>query len=62
MSNRQDLSDRVYLYFVEDEDARVCRDISDSAWNDQPKAFTAQLIAQTLIQVGDALRWLPRVD
>lgn len=50
-----DVTDRVYALLVEDEDARVCRDIPDSACNDQPAAFTRQLLAQTLTKIGDAL-------
>ena len=55
MTDRGDVADRVYEFLVEDEDARVCKDIPESACNDQPQAFTAQLAAQTLTKVGDAL-------
>jgi predicted MFS family arabinose efflux permease len=49
------IADKVYELLVEDEDARVCKDIPDSACNEQPRAFTAQLTAQTLTKIGDAL-------
>lgn len=51
----KDVTDKVYTLLVEDEEARICRDIPDSACNDQPSAFTRQLLAQTLTKVGDAL-------
>ncbi|TXS93632.1 MFS transporter [Parahaliea aestuarii] len=40
---------------AEDEDARVCRDIPEEACNDQPLAFTLQLLSQILTKIGDAL-------
>jgi len=46
---------KVYEFLAEDEDARVCRDIPESACNEQPYAFVAQLAAQTLTKIGDAL-------
>lgn len=49
------LSDRVYSALVEDEDARVCKDIPDSACNAQPRAFTLQLVSQIFTKLGDAL-------
>lgn len=49
------LADQIYGYLAEDEDARVCLDIPDSACDEQPRAFTLQLVAQTLTKVGDAL-------
>ena len=49
------IADKVYEFLVEDEDARVCKDIPESACNEQPRAFTAQLMAQTLTKIGDAL-------
>lgn len=45
----------LYTLLVEDEDARVCRDIPDAACNEQPAAFFRQLLAQTLTKIGDAL-------
>lgn len=49
------LTDRMYGYLAEDEDARVCKDIPDSACNDQPQAFMAHLWALTLTKLGDSL-------
>lgn len=48
-------SDRIYTVLVEDEDARVCKDIPDDACHEQPRAFTLQLLAQALTKLGDAL-------
>lgn len=49
------LADQVYGYLAEDEDARVCRDIPESACDEQPKSFTLQLAALTLTKLGDSL-------
>lgn len=54
-STANGLPDRVYSLLVEDEDARVCRDIPDAACDEQPRAFLLQWLAQTLTKVGDAL-------
>lgn len=51
----RDLPDQVYAFLVEDEDARVCRDIPESACHEQPRAFVLQLAAQSLTKIGDAL-------
>ena len=51
----QDTSDKIYTLLVEDEDARVCRDIPEEACAEQPEAFTRQLLAQTLTKIGDSL-------
>lgn len=51
----RDFPQQVYTLLVEDEDARVCRDIPDSACHEQPRAFILQLTAQTLTKIGDAL-------
>ena len=48
-------SDRIYTLLVEDEDARVCRDIPEEACDEQPLAFITQLGAQILTKIGDAL-------
>lgn len=55
MSTERSLAEQIYGYLAEDEDARVCLDIPDSACREQPWAFTYQLVAQTLTKVGDAL-------
>ena len=48
-------ADDIYSFLVDDEDARVCRDIPDDACTDQPRAFTLQLAALTLTKLGDAI-------
>lgn len=48
-------AENIYSLLVEDEDARVCRDIPDDACNEQPQAFVRQLLAQTSTKIGDAL-------
>ena len=45
----------IYTLLVEDEDARVCRDIPDAACDEQPQSFVRQLVAQTLTKLGDAM-------
>ncbi|MDN7126040.1 MFS transporter permease [Pseudidiomarina sp. 1APR75-33.1] len=54
-SSERDLTERVYGYLAEDEDARVCKDIPEAACNDQPKAFVAHLIALSMTKLGDSL-------
>ena len=51
----KNVSDRIYTLLVEDEDARVCRDIPEEACDEQPTAFVRQLLAQTLTKIGDSL-------
>lgn len=51
----RELAEQIYGYLAEDEDARVCKDIPESACSEQPLAFTWQLIALTLTKLGDAL-------
>ena len=51
----RETTDNIYTLLVEDEDARVCRDIPDEACNEQPQAFVRQLLAQTFTKIGDAL-------
>ncbi|RLQ21783.1 MFS transporter permease [Seongchinamella sediminis] len=48
-------SESIYSLLVEDEDARVCKDIPDAACDEQPRAFIRQLLAQTFTKIGDAL-------
>ncbi|MDX1455154.1 MAG: MFS transporter [Gammaproteobacteria bacterium] len=52
---QRSLAEQVYGYLAEDEDARVCRDIPESACHEQPRAFTFQLLALSLTKLGDAL-------
>ncbi|MGM0526282.1 MAG: MFS transporter [Pseudomonadota bacterium] len=51
----KDLMKRVYGYLAEDEDARVCKDIPDSACNHQPRSFVLMLLSLTLTKLGDTL-------
>lgn len=51
----RELTEKLYGYLAEDEDARVCKDIPDSACNDQPQAFLAHLVALSMTKLGDSL-------
>lgn len=51
----KELSEKLYGYLAEDEDARVCKDIPESACNDQPQAFIAHLVALSMTKLGDSL-------
>ena len=51
----KDLIHRVYGYLAEDEDARVCKDIPESACNHQPRSFVLMLLSLTLTKLGDTL-------
>lgn len=53
--NERDLSEKLYGYLAEDEDARVCKDIPEEACNHQPRAFVFHLWALTLTKLGDSL-------
>lgn len=55
MTKPKELSDKLYGYLAEDEDARVCKDIPDDACNHQPQAFVFHLWALTLTKLGDSL-------
>ncbi|MEJ2315942.1 MAG: MFS transporter [Gammaproteobacteria bacterium] len=45
----------LYNRITGDEDARVCKDIPDSACNDQPRNFFAYLVANLLNKVADEI-------
>ena len=45
----------LYDYLVEDEDARVCKDISDDACRYVPVNFVTIIVANTLTKLGDEL-------
>ena len=45
----------IYNRITGDEDARVCKDIPDSACNDQPRNFFAYLWANLLGKVADEI-------
>jgi hypothetical protein len=49
------LSEKLYARVVGDEDARVCKDIPDSACHDQPHNFFAYLLANLLGKVADEI-------
>ncbi|MGM0907345.1 MAG: MFS transporter [Pseudomonadota bacterium] len=49
------LTERVYGYLAEDEDARVCKDIPESACSEQPQSFVLMLLSLTLTKLGDSL-------
>jgi len=50
-----EFSAKLYDFLAEDEDTRVCKDIPESACNDQPQAFTYHLFALTLTKLGDSM-------
>lgn len=54
-TSKRELTEKLYGYLAEDEDARVCKDIPDEACDTQPKAFVYHLIALSLTKLGDAL-------
>jgi hypothetical protein len=47
------MHERLYRFLFSDEDARVCKDIPDSACDDQPRNFITQIAALTLTKTGD---------
>lgn len=49
------VADRLYETFYEDEDARVCKDISDAACQVVPGNFLRNTLAQAATKLGDAL-------
>lgn len=54
MSVRRQL-DSIYEYLANEEDARVCRDISDEACHAVPQNFFLIIAANTFSKLGDAL-------
>ena len=55
MNRSETAGTRLYELLVEEEDARVCKDISDAACRETPRSFILQLIAQFLTKLGDAI-------
>ena len=53
--NDKPLTVHAYGWLTDDEDARVCRDIPDSACNDQPQNYLIHLGALALTKTGDKL-------
>ncbi len=49
------LADNIYDKLTNDEDARLCEDISDAACRDTPRSFVLILISYVLTKIGDAL-------
>lgn len=49
------LSEQIYGYLADDEDARVCKDIPDAACREQPISFSLQLVSQSLTKLADTL-------
>ncbi|MDT8450996.1 MAG: MFS transporter [Wenzhouxiangellaceae bacterium] len=47
--------ERIYRQLVNEEDARVCRDISDAACQVVPGNFLVQVLTQFLTKLGDAI-------
>lgn len=47
--------DRLYDVFIEDEDTRLCKDISDESCKEVPRNFFAITAANSLTSLGDAL-------
>jgi hypothetical protein len=47
--------DRLYGFLVEEEDARVCKDIPEEACTDVPRNFFKLGVAQTLTKLADEL-------
>lgn len=54
-TSQTELTERMYQYLAEDEDARVCKDIPGEACNEQPRAFLLHLLSLTLTKLGDSL-------
>jgi len=53
--NDKPLVNSLYDLLTGDEDARVCRDIPDSACQDQPRNFFAYLVANLLGKIADEI-------
>lgn len=51
----EDHAEQIWEFLNNEEDARVCLDIPDDACDEQPRAFTLQLAAQTLSKLADTL-------
>lgn len=47
--------EQLYTFLADEEDARVCKDISDDACKEVPGNFFSILLAQVLTKLGDAL-------
>ena len=49
------LSENIYQLLTDQEDARVCRDISEDACRDTPKSFVLILTSYLFMKLGDAI-------
>ena len=55
MEPSRSISQSVYELLTDEEDARVCSDISEEACRETPRSFVLILVAQFLTRLGDAL-------
>jgi hypothetical protein len=55
MREEQAISRSIYELLVNEEDARVCKDISEDACRETPRSFVLQLLALFLTKLGDAI-------
>lgn len=55
MRDEQAISRNIYELLVDEEDARVCKDISAEACRETPRSFVLQLLALFLTKLGDAI-------
>ena len=55
MRNADSISTSVYERLVDEEDARVCKDIDARACREMPRSFVLQVTAQFLTKLGDAI-------
>ncbi len=52
---KKDYIEKLYNFIANDEDARVCRDISEDACKSVPQNFFIFVISNTLTKIGDSL-------
>jgi hypothetical protein len=55
MREEQAISRSIYELLINEEDARVCKDISEDACQETPRSFVLQLLALFLTKLGDAI-------
>ena len=55
MARDKSISTGIYELLVDEEDARVCKDISEAACRETPRSFVLQLWALFLTKLGDAI-------
>jgi hypothetical protein len=54
-SSESDLTRDIYGLLTGDEDARVCRDIPESACREQPRNFLVHIVSLVASKTGDRL-------